>query len=906
MNPSAPATLGEIRQLTPVAAGLIFVAQRDPIHSDVLCLEAGATQPRLLTEHGPSSYPTPGSAAVIQHGGLAFWQPGSALGGRGLLWRSDGTDSGTFLLRFPGEGSLIVGPSVKGGLLVAAGSGQALGLYRTDGTPEGTRLLRRFPPTRHPPHLQDPSSVHFFGSGHRSYVTVRDRGGRYALMLSDGTPAGTGVLMEFGELPLPTSVAVGPRGFVLAVDRGSEIELWSTGPGHVAPRPITTIPGRWNLGGLVQGESKTCWRMSAPRGRLEVWCSDGSKQGTTRIAALQDSDPGILLPLGDRWFFSASSPEFGSELWTASSDPMRPVRLTDLCPGPCDGLDSRSQAFVLGRQVLVHGGAAETRHRWWQTDGSQAGPRRLLGGDLDGLEGIAVARSVGDGLAFVAEDEEHRSQLWWTNGTSEGTRPLTRFAHHGALRTDRELELLVAGGGWFFVAGHPNGGGHLWSARPPDPAMRCLTCGAASAPGLRVASFPGREDSPLIAFRGGVLFSESQPAGSDRTWFVSSSGSVRAAEVPPFGLASFAHVEAAWPGLLFFMTPGSTGQSVLWQTDGTKAGTRRRAELPLPSGQLKPPLLVRDDRIAGIGRAGGEATIWSTGPSGGSASEAAPSVRLGLALTSAETVIGELLFFSRLGPPTGGELAYSVVRTDGTLPGTLILVDGSLQPEQIVSWQGRAVFATTLKGGPVQLWSSDGTAAGTRALGPPGLGPEVGWPVQLAAAGDSLFLFATTRDGLGPGRVSLFRFEPGGAAQRVADRRFWLAQMTMQAAPKTAALDSQLFFSAQGGTEGLEPWVSDGTPEGTRLLADVAPGPTSSAPLEMVPVGGRVFFSADDGTHGAELWVTDGTPGGTRRVTDIAPGVRSSRPRYLTASGDTLFFLADDGRHGLQLYRLRP
>ena len=116
------------------------------------------------------------------------------------------------------------------------------------------------------------------------------------------------------------------------------------------------------------------------------------------------------------------------------------------------------------------------------------------------------------------------------------------------------------------------------------------------------------------------------------------------------------------------------------------------------------------------------------------------------------------------------------------------------------------------------------------------------------------------------------------------------------------AVESTLFFVAEGPGAGYELWKSDGAHAGTVLVKDLnAEG--SSFPSDLTAVGSVLYFVADNGKDGRELWKSNGTSTGTVLVRDIVMGSAGSWPSDLTAMGSTLFFTADDGKRGRQLWK---
>ncbi|MBL8213133.1 MAG: hypothetical protein JNK87_20620 [Bryobacterales bacterium] len=102
-------------------------------------------------------------------------------------------------------------------------------------------------------------------------------------------------------------------------------------------------------------------------------------------------------------------------------------------------------------------------------------------------------------------------------------------------------------------------------------------------------------------------------------------------------------------------------------------------------------------------------------------------------------------------------------------------------------------------------------------------------------------------------------------------------------------VNGTLFFSTTAPGEGAELWKSDGTPAGTVLVKDIYPGPFSSSPRNLTSFNGILLFWADDGVNGVELWRSDGTLAGTYLVKDLSP-ISGMPPEKIAVVGSTLYF----------------
>jgi ELWxxDGT repeat protein len=847
----------------------------------------------------------------------------------GELWRTDGTEAGTQLVKDinPGAGwslNYYGTPTLiqENTLLFAADNG-ATGyeLWRSDGTSAGTTLVKDTWPGVEGGYPGDFRTV-----GNRAFFSAQSFESRQALWITDGTPQGTIQLKSFTHLH--SFVLQNNLSFFSASENGNNIELWKSdgtpqgtvrvkdiNPGAEGSNPVHLMAFRADLvlfsaDDGVNGE--------------ELWRSDGTDQGThpvKNIHATGSSSPNDLVPIEltfdipgayDAALFSADDGTTGRELWITDG-----FKTTELVTDTYKGLDS-SEPFLLAMNTCRC--ATYTRtcpffamtdkdhgRELWIADGERG---MVLLKDINpGQENSSINTLVrsGDTFYFSATDADSGAELWKTNGTPQGTQRVADI--HAGKQPSNPYDLTAFDGKLYFTANDGARGRELWTT---DGTPQ----GTALLKDIGPDKDTGVEQVLGVAF-GALYFTADDGATGLELWKTdgTSQGTVQVKNIAPdegglYGYSDY-YMTALGDKLMFGLERESGGviepaadspSASLWISDGTPVGTREIQSFPgSDEGSAPSNLTTLGDGVLFYGiNKGGVRELWRSDGTLGGADILTNTVKSAFGYINSLTRLNDLAIFSVITDTTSDFNTHhaSLWKSDGTPQGT--------QPitfDLDIYSSSDAVSGDTLffAGNPssdnnVELWKSDGTAAGTQLVKDIRNGAAGSYPRTITPGAPGSVFFTARVDDSG---YALWKSDGTAAGTRQvydvfsADNIYEYNEMV--------SIDGTLFFTANDGVYGWELWKSDGTGAGTQMLADIYPNAGSSAPHNLIDWNGALYFSATGPDGRRTLWRSDGSAVGTQpvRVDANTP----LNPENITVVHNQLMFSAADAAHGRELWK---
>jgi len=786
---------------------------------------------RTVSNTPSSSYP---AFIGTLHGTALFAAATSQTAGRSEVWRTDGTVAGTTRL-LGGDFTYAGSPVSDGQFLYFGGGNTNWNVWKSDGTAAGTvPLFGGFPLTKILPVAVVSGRVLFLPNFETELWVI-----------DSGTSMRLAVLNDlFPESPTPVATWRG-NAYI-----GGETGLWKTDGTRAGTVKLTSASVR-----VIAATDDALYFIRPGESGIgsALWTSDGTEAGTRMVAPLDAAytlEKAAMIPLGNKVviagakigvsdgtaagtqilrtgyppstrptyavvngvaYFPFWDPTYGDELWRSDGTATGTSMVGDLP----DGFQEDLHTITAGATRVYY----YRRNELFESDGTNAGTHAVDPTHSYGWKGresgsLSMA-TIGDTVLFNANDGKNGNEPWVSDGTDAGTQMLANLAPEKSSGSSSPANFVPMGDRFYFAA-DTDDGKSVFSTDGANVTPLISNEDPSAVP-LPVAAI----GNTLILRKDFQLWTSNGTAGNE-TLLKDFSAVMNS----PLTMDATA---AAGRVYVIGQTKTDALSTSIWATDGTPSGT---VDLGRSAASLQRPVQIVT--MAGQAYTVNGGILYAIDPVPNGVRSIA---RLTQGSSAATTPFGGSLY----------SLSDSLAKFSTSATGVSVLKQLP-QSEHFAAAADTSLFFTLREfPHPLELWKTDGTAAGT--------------------------VLATT-----------FGSSPTSSVKAMT------------------SLGSRIIAALDDGAFQVKPWVTDGTAAGTKLLRDIKLSNSSTTPPSFFVADGIAYFSATDAEHGTELWQTDGTPEGTTLVADIVPGADSSAPTQLARAGDLLYFSATTPNEGRELW----
>ena len=689
-----------------------------------LWVSDGTAAGTVLVKAGAfDSFPTDNDGTLVSYNGYLYFSGYDAANGT-ELWKTDGTPANTVLVKNIASGSSSSTPRgmlVSNGFLyfTAAVTPGNWTIWKSDGSNSGTSMITG---TVFSSISVSPGNPTFNDINGILYFTPR-QGSTIHLWKTDGTPGGTGLVKTIysgGSFSIDNPgniVNLNNTLYFAANDGVNGLELWKSDGSSAGTSLVKDIfPGSQgsNLFYLVSSNGSLFFsaRNSTITGQ-ELWKSDGTAAGTVLLKDIYNgtssANPSYLTTINNQVFLYADNGTNGYEPWITDGTLAGTSILKDINQTQRN-TPSFGKFTADATALYFFSNNNNPNNGLWKTDGTGVGTSFLSqetnllkiapvsngtfytgngvgvffnsgvpGTTTDlGQASSQIIATVGSTLYFSSSTD-----LWKSNGTVAGTLKVKDINPSGSDLVDY---ITNVNGTIYFAASNGTNGSELWK-----------TDGTAAGTVIVkdiVAGSGSSNPSNLTNVNGTVFFivNNTQLWKSDGT----SSGTVQLSTFPgtPRNLTSYNNQ-------LFFIGFSFANGNELWKSDGTIAGTSMIKDINPGSGNsfdpnsVDPTFTISNSNLffyANTPATGYE--LWKTdGTSAGTqlVKDVKPGVS-GINGGSFADVNGILYFTADTSNSFPG--VRKIWKTDGTSAGTESLsIPNILAPANLISFNGSLYFS---------------------------------------------------------------------------------------------------------------------------------------------------------------------------------------------------------------------